>query len=247
MRRLARSLSLPRRSPEPRAGRGRRGMTLIEVMVAVTILGMVATVVFSGFSQTMRNKRRIEEQADRTHVIRVAMERMVQELSMAYVSVHRPLNPSLQQMNTAFIGGHRGRGDRIDFTSFSHRRLYRNAHESDQNEISYFVTEHPDHPSRLVLARREQNRIDDDPQKGGIIQIMVEDVVSFEVEYLDATNGLWTESWDTGEITHQPNRIPSQVKLMLTVKDEDAPHDERTYTTRAQPMINWAVNHAAYQ
>lgn len=236
-----------RRFVDPRIGRGRRGMTLIEVMVAVTILGMVATIVFSGFSQTMRNKRRVEEQADRAHVIRVAMERMVQELSMAYVSVHRPLNPAQQVMNTCFIGGHSGRGDRLDFTSFSHRRLYRDAHESDENEISYFVTEHPEDHSRLVLARREQNRVDDDPQTGGTVQILVEDVVSFEAEYLDPQTGLWTESWDTTDISHQPNRLPTQVKLMLTVKDEQAPQHERTYTTRAQPMITWAVNHAAYQ
>ncbi len=245
MKRRLRSLRV--RGRDPRIGRGRRGMTLIEVMVAVTILGMIATIVFSGFSQTMRNKRRVEEQADRAHVVRVAMERMVQELSMAYVSVHRPLNPALQVMNTCFIGGHSGRGDRIDFTSFSHRRLYRDAHESDQNELSYFVTEHPEDPSRLVLARREQNRIDDDPQTGGTVQVLVEDVVEFEVEYLDGTTGLWTESWDTQELTHQPNRLPVQVKLMLTVKDDTAPQHRRTFTTRAQPMINWAVNHAAYQ
>jgi type II secretory pathway component PulJ len=37
-------------------------------MVAVTILGIVTTVVYGGFSQTMRNKRRIEDQSDRAHV-----------------------------------------------------------------------------------------------------------------------------------------------------------------------------------
>jgi general secretion pathway protein J len=223
------------------------GMTLVEVMVAVTILAIVSTVVFGGMSQTMRNKRRIEEQADRAHVIRVAMERMVSELSMAYVSAHRPIDPSLQMMNTCFIGGRGRHGHRLDFTSFSHRRLYRDAHESDQNELSYFITEDPEDRSRLVLARREQNRIDDDPQTGGTVQVLVEDAVDFEVEYLDATTGLWTDSWDTQNVSGQPNRLPMQVKLMLTVRDETASNRRRTYTTRAQPMITWAVNHAAYQ
>lgn len=224
-----------------------RGMTIIEALVAITILAIVATVVFGGFSQTMRNKRRIEEMADRSHVIRVAMERMVSELSMAYVSVHVNVDPSLQTMNTCFIGGRSGRGHRIDFTSFSHRRLYRDAHESDQNELSYFVTEHPERRDTLVLARREQNRIDEDPQTGGTIQILVEDVLEFEAEYLDVVTGEWTDTWDTRDITHQPNRLPAQVKLMLTVRDESAPRDRRTYVTRAQPMIIWAVNHAAYR
>ncbi len=225
----------------------RRGMTLVEVLVAVVILGIVATVVFGGFSQTMRNKRRIEEQADRSHVVRVALERMVSELSMAYVSVHANGNAALQVMNTCFIGGRHGRGHRLDFTSFSHRRLYRDAHESDQNEISYFLAENPNDRSQHVLARREQNRIDADPQTGGTTQIMVEDVIELEVEYLDAATGLWTDSWDTRDVTHQPNRLPAQVKILLTVRDPSARSNQRTFATRAQPAITFAVNHAVYR
>ncbi|MGE0791431.1 MAG: type II secretion system protein GspJ [Sandaracinaceae bacterium] len=226
--------------------RGRRGMTLIEVMVAVTILSMVAIITFSGFSQTMRNKRRIEEMADRSHVIRSAMERMVREISMAYVSIQVNPNPALQTMNTCFIGGRQGPGHRLDFTSFSHRRLYRDAHESDQNEISYFVTDHPDERSQRVLARREQNRIDQDPQSGGSIQIMVEDVLDLELEYFDHVTGEWTDSWDTRDLTHQPNRLPTFVQIRLTVPDERAPNRRRVYGTRTSPMITWGLNHAIY-
>jgi len=223
-----------------------RGMTLIEVMVAVTILAIVATITFSGFSQTMRNKRHIEDMADRSHVIRVALERMVAELSQAYVSIHVNPSPVLQTMNTCFIGGRSRGGHRIDFTSFSHRRLYRDAHESDQNELSYFMADHPEDSSRHVLVRREQNRIDDDPQTGGQLQILVDDVLEFEMEYLDATSGEWTDTWDTREVTHQPNRLPVQVKILLTVPDPRGERDQRTYVTRAQPMISWALNHAVY-
>jgi len=222
-------------------------MTLVEVLVAVAILGIVATVVFGGFSQTMRNKRRIEEQADRMHVVRVALERMVSELSMAYVSIHLNPSPQLQTMLTCFIGRTHGRNHRLDFTSFSHERLYRDAHESDQNELSYFVTEDPEDPTRKVLARREDNLLDEDPQSGGSTQILVRDVERFEVTYYDPVGQQWVEYWDSTDGNKQPNRIPYQVKIALTVRDDRAPHHRRTFTTRAQPMINWAVNHAVYQ
>lgn len=227
--------------------RNASGMTLVEVMIAVAILAMVSVVVFGGFSQTMRNKELIQERSDRSHVIRVALERMVNELSMAYVSIH--LNPSLdlQAMKTVFIGRRDGRAHRIDFTSFSHRRLYRDAHESDQNELSYYVTDHPDDYDRLVLVRREDSRVDDEPQEGGRTQILVEDVLDFELEYFDPTTQLWTETWDTVNVSAQPNRLPLQVKIALTVVDEDAERGRRTYMTRAQPMITWALNHAVYQ
>jgi general secretion pathway protein J len=229
-----------------RRAKRERGLTLIEVLVAITIFAIVSVVVFGGFNQTMINKRVVEEDADRMHVLRVALERMVRELSMAYVSVQVNINPSLQTMNTCFIGGRAGRGHRIDFTSFSHRRLYRDAHESDQNELSYFVTTDPEDSSKLVLARREQNRIDEDPQTGGTVQVLVHDVLEFDAEYLDPVSGEWIDEWDTRDLTHQPNRLPIQVKLSLTVRDEDAPRRQRTYVTRAQPMIMWGVNHAVY-
>ena len=222
------------------------GMTLIEVLVAVLIAALVSTVVFGGFDQTMRNRRILEDESDRAHTIRVALERLVAELSMAYVSIHVNPNPALQTMNTCFIGGRSGRAHRVEFTSVSHRRLYRDAHESDQNELSYFITEHPEARDTLVFARREQNRIDQDPQSGGTVQILVEDVLDFELEYLDPTTGLWTDTWDTREITAQPNRLPAQVKIRLTVRDEEAEREERVYATRASPMVTWGLNHAVY-
>lgn len=223
------------------------GMTLVEVLVAVAILAMVATVVFGGFSQTMRNKAAVEEAADRSHVIRVALERMTREIASAYVSMHRNPSPALQTMNTCFIGGRSGRGHRLDFTSFSHRRLYRDSHESDQNELSYFVTSHPEHRDRLVLARREQRRIDEDPQSGGTIQILVDDVTGFEMEYLDPTSNLWVDEWDTTELTHQPGRLPAQVKIRLYVPGRRDRNRREVYATRATPMITWGLNHAIYQ
>jgi general secretion pathway protein J len=222
------------------------GLTLVEAMVAVAIFGIVTTLVYGGFVQTMRNKQRIEEQADRSHVIRVAMERMVRELSMAYVSVHVNPNPQLQAMLTAFHGYRYGRGSRIDFTSFSHRRLYRDAHESDQNELSYFLAEHPDDPRRRVLARREQRRIDDQPDRGGQVTILVEDVRDFQLEYLDGLTLEWVDEWDASPTGSQPNRLPIQVRIRLSVPGIIHRSRVETYVTRAVLPITWALNHAVY-
>ncbi|UJR83554.1 type II secretion system protein GspJ [Sandaracinus amylolyticus] len=223
-----------------------RGMTLIEAMVAVTILAIITTVVYGGFSQTMRNKSRVEEQADRAHVVRVAMERIVRELSQAYVSVHVNPNPSMQSMLTTFHGYRQGRGSRIDFTSFSHRRLYRDAHESDQNELSYFLARHPEHRDQTALVRREQRRIDANPEEGGDLTIMVEDVREFTLEYLDGLTLEWVDSWDATPTGTQANRLPTQVRVQLVVPGVIDPRRTETYTTRAVIPINWALNHAVY-
>ncbi len=224
----------------------RRGFTLLEVILAVTVLALIGTMVYGGFSQTALNKARIEEDVDHSRMVHMTLERITRELSMAFVSTH--VNPSLdlRVSNTAFIGKDNGRDDRIDFTSFSHRRLYRNARESDQNEISYFVTEHPDEPDMNVLARREQNRIDDDPRRGGKSQILVENVEEFNLEYFDPLLSEWVETWDTVNTLAQPNRLPTQVRIRLGVKDPRHKGKTKTFGTRVSIPLTYALNHANY-
>jgi general secretion pathway protein J len=224
----------------------RRGFTLLEIMLAVAVLSLVGTMIYSGFAQTALNKARIEQDVDHSRVIHMTLDRMARELTMAFVSTH--VNPSLdlRVVETAFIGKDNGKDDRIDFTSFSHRRLYRNARESDQNEISYFVTEHPDDPGVLVLARREQNRIDEDPRRGGKSQILVENIEEFNVEYFDPLLSDWVQTWNTEDMLAQPNRLPTQVRIRLSVKDPRHRGDTQTFGTRVTIPLTYALNHANY-
>jgi len=224
----------------------KRGFTLLEIILAVTVLSLVGTMIYGGFSQTALNKARVEEDVDRSRVVHMALERMVRELSMAFVSTHVNPSPDLRVVQTAFIGKDNGKDDRIDFTSFSHRRLYRDAHESDQNEISYFVTEHPDDSRISVLARREQNRIDGDPRRGGKSQILVEDVEEFNLEYFDPLLSDWVQTWNTLDILAQPNRLPTQVRIRLTVKDPRRRGATQTFGTRVTIPLTYALNHANY-
>ena len=224
----------------------RAGVTLIEVMVAMVILAIVSTLLYTGFVQTANNKKRIEGDLARNHEVRMAMERIVRELSMAFVSAQG--NPLLTPtVKSAVIGKEEGGGSRIDFTSFSHQRLYRDAHESDQNELSYFVTDDPEQSGKDALVRREQNRIDDDPQKGGTAQVMVHDVESFELSFLDPMTGEWLSTWDTTQAAGQPNRLPSQVRITLTVPNIRGQGPALKVTTRASIPLQFALNHATYR
>jgi general secretion pathway protein J len=225
--------------------RTRSGMTLVEVMAAMAILAMVATLLYSAFVQTSRNKERIEGQLDRYHEICSGLERVAQELSMAYTSAHRNINDSLKTMITAFVAKEQGNGTRIDFSSFSHRRLYRNAHESDQNELAFFLAQDPKHPTKKVLARREQRRVDDDPKKGGQSQILIESVKKFELQFLDPLSTEWVKSWDTMGL--QPNRLPSQAKITITVPNVRGRGPDETFGTRTFFPNTYALNFALYK
>jgi general secretion pathway protein J len=232
------------------SGRARTtGMSLIEVMIAITILAMISTLVYSGFTTTARHKARIEQELDRSHLVSAALERMVRELSMAYVS--QQTNASNQNgvgtVLTTFLGKDQGTRDRLDFTAFAHQRLYRNAHESDQCEISYFVTPHPDDGQRLVLARREQNRIDDRPDRGGRVEILLDDVKGIDFEYLDPMTVEWVRTWDAIGAAGQPNRLPMQVRIVLSLPDPRRPARTIKIGTRASIALQWGLNHSTYR
>jgi general secretion pathway protein J len=227
--------------------RAQAGMTLIEIMVAMTILAMVASLLYSGFAQTSRNKQRVEAQLERSHEIRMGLERVASELSMAYVSAHLNPNEALRPVISAFIAKEVGSGTRVDFTSFSHRRLYRNAHESDQNELSYFVTDDPHDSNQNVLARREQRRVDDDPRTGGESQVLIRNVTSFKVSFLDSLSGEWIDTWDTLQGAMQPNRLPTQAKILLTVPNLSGSGPDQTFGTRAWLPNAYALNFAGYR
>jgi general secretion pathway protein J len=184
---------------------------------------------------------------DRYHEIYAGIERIAQELSMAYTSAHRNPNEALRTMITGFVAKEAGGGSRVDFTSFSHRRLYRNAHESDQNELSYFVTNDPKQPSLKVLARREQRRVDDDFKKGGQSQILIENVRKFELSFFDPLTSDWAATWDSTQTSAQPNRLPTQAKILVTVPNVTGKGPDQTFGTRTNLPATYALNFAAYK
>src|ERR1035438_6490685 len=70
----------------------------------------------------------------------------------------------------------------------------------------------------MDLVRREQTPIDIDPLKGGIVDVVAEDVDEFDVRYFDPLTGQWVETWDTTQITGQPNRLPLEVSIRIVLK-----------------------------
>jgi general secretion pathway protein J len=206
-------------------------MTMIEVIVAIGILAMVAVLIHGVVDSLSRGKKGEGMRSERVHEGREALQRIVRDLSSAYLSMHVPAVPALMTEKTAFVGRNSTQFDRLDFTAFAHRRTDRDSHESDQAEVGYFVVPDPEVAEKMDLVRREQTPIDIDPLKGGIVDVVAEDIEEFDVRYLDPLTGQWTESWDSMQLTGQPNRLPLavRVRLVLNGVGAGAPY---TYTTK---------------
>jgi general secretion pathway protein J len=208
-----------------------RGMTMIEIMVAIGILTMVAVLIHGVIDSLSRGRKGEGMRAERAHEGREAMQRIVRDLSGAFISMHVPSVPALMTSRTAFVGKSSPPYDRLDFTSFAHLRTERDSHESDQAEVGYFVVKDPEVPEKMDLVRREQTPIDYEPLKGGIVNVVAEDVEKFDVRFLDPQTSQWIETWDSMQITGQPNRMPFEVDITLVLKGVGggAPY---SYTTK---------------
>ena len=191
-----------------------RGLTLLEVMIAISVLSLISMLIYGAFSVITRGKQVTTQLSERYRLGRVAMSRMARELSTAFLSAHVAAIPPLNVRATAFIGTAR----RVDFNAFSHRRIVKDAHESDQCELSYFSASHPKNTKVLNLARREQVIADDQPGKGGVVQILVDDIDTFSLRYLDPLTGLWSDMWDSTSPAGNLNRMPLQIELNLVLK-----------------------------
>lgn len=195
-----------------------RGLTLLEVLVSIGILALIATLIYGAFDGMARSRAGLTRLDDRYQQGRSALARMSRELSSAFLSMHQPAQQSQKIRTTAFVGKSQGTHDRVDFTSFSHRRLGRDLHESDQNELGFFLARDPDHSDKYDLVRREQKEIDLEPTRGGVINVLCEDVAEFDLSYLDATTGEWTETWDSTQAAGQFQRLPLQVKIRVVLR-----------------------------
>jgi general secretion pathway protein J len=195
-----------------------RGMTLFEVIVAIGILAMVAVLIGGVVDSLSRGKTGEGKRAERVREGREAVERIVRDVSSAYLSTHVPLVQAMVTGKTAFVGRGSTPFDRVDFTAFAHTRTERDAHESDQAEVGYFVTSDPSVTGKMDLVRREQTPIDFDPIKGGINSVVAEDVDEFDLRFLDPQTSQWVENWDSTQVAGQPNRLPLAISIRLVLK-----------------------------
>ena len=207
-------------------------MTLLEVLVSISILAMIAILIYGVFDSMSRGKKGEEMRSDRAHQGRDAVQRIARELQAAYLSLHTPTNTSLVTRTTAFIGTTGGTFDRVDFAAFAHKRYERDAKESDQCEIGYFAVRDPTVSDKMDLVRREQTPIDIDPRKGGVVNVLAENIESFDLMYLDAMTGTWVDTWDSTQVTGQPARMPLEVRVTLVLKGvgHGAPYQFQTKT-----------------
>lgn len=199
------------------------GMTMIEVLVAMAIVTIMMLAVWRSFSATVTATEMTVDIQERYSTVRNAMDRMAAELATAYLSFNR--NPAETRHFTLFEGRSDGQGDSVTFSSFAHLRIRRDANESDQTVIQYFLEQDPEDNTRTHLYRRETKRLTgdlaEDLRRYAPAYVLCEDVESLEFEYWDTTREEWLDEWRTTVAEGQPDRLPPRVRIKLGIMNDD--------------------------
>jgi general secretion pathway protein J len=203
-------------------------MSMIDIMIAVVVLLMlsIATVV------SMQNAVRLNDAMKSQDVtLRAPMTRIRQELRLAFLATDLT---AVERYRTVFVGT-KGNPDTLWFSTRGHQRLYRDARESDQAEITIWAEPMPRidglDPEGLVLYHRESTPIDGKPGEGGVIHPIAYNVKSFQLRYLDHRTNEWRDEWDTrGADT--PNVLPRAVEIAMVVLRPD-PREPGRYVEKA--------------
>ena len=204
-----------------------RAFSLLEILIAASLLALIGVFLMTSLSSALDVKEAVETTSNRYHLVRSAMSRMTEEISMAFLTAHR--NQLEKNTETCFAGER----DRVDFTAFGYVPKVIDAKQGDVRQLSYFLGDDPVSRTR-ALMRREQANLDDDYQKGGRELALLTDVVSLELSYFDTPSDSWKDVWECNEDNPQAT-APARVRIKLVAKMDGG--QEQTFTTQSQLWV----------
>ncbi len=159
----------------------------MEILVAVALLAMMGLILTTATGSILGAIKDTRDSQEEYHAARVALGRMEREIAMAYLSKHQS---QFKTTKTAFIG----KGNSLTFSYMGHRRMVRNAPESDEGFVTYRL-EKDRKTGQNILVRREKPVIDDQPEKGGQKLILATGVSKLTFQYWDFDKEAWQSDW----------------------------------------------------
>ena len=242
---------------------GRRaiaGFTMLEVLVAVGLLGFVSLLMVQAIRLSFQAREEIARVEDLNHGAQVALRRMASDVSMAYLSNH--VNPEEPTTATLFDG----RQDRLMFSYLGHERRRRGSRESDQGIVEYRLDRSDE---GRILGRREKATPDAEPERGGVRETLVAGVKDFRLAYWDEKAEDWKDEWEAimedatrsgtaGSLSPVLNpagsammkaaqdklledfKLPSRVYIRLVLEDADG--NEFPFETQARIHLRYPLN-----
>ncbi|MFT7518121.1 MAG: general secretion pathway protein J [Kiritimatiellia bacterium] len=195
-------------------------MTMIDTMISVAILLVLSTFTVVSMRNAVQLNGFMKSQDNASRAVLVKLRH---QLQLAFLTTDLSTTESYV---TVFVGQDQD-PDQLYFATRSHQRMYRDARESDQAEITVWAERMPDvdglEGEGYVIYHREAPRIDDEPGKGGTVHPLAYNVKEFSLRYLDGQKNEWVDEWDS-RASDYLNRLPRAVEIAMVVNFPDPRH-----------------------
>ena len=197
------------------------GFSLIEVMVALAVVGIILLLAYRSIGNTSEAVQQVSESADVQHTVRVVLGRLAEELISA--------DWTDEPRDTLFLGvdgNEEGRpADSLRFRSRAHVRKAVDARESDLNVLDYSLQ------NKTLIRREEHNVLS--LSEATVESDEISGVASLNVRYWDGT--VWRDDWDAKRAKGLP------VAVLLELAMEGPFSRLETFTTMVSLPLGRAI------
>jgi len=193
-----------------------RGFTLLEILIAMFIMAIVVSIIFTSYTGTFRVIDEAESQAEIYGMARIALQRIQEDLESAYFSQEKKPSQPGDIQPCRFEGKDRdieGRdADTLRFFSRAHLIFDEGGVDSGTAEVSYYVKE-KDGRDDLTLYRSDTPGFKEAPEEGTGGVVLCDGLWSIKFLYYDA-DGTVHDSWDTKKEEYK-GKLPVMVSVFL--------------------------------
>jgi len=198
--------------------RKQHGFTLIEVMVAVLITGMLMVSVMTNLDATRKAVDTIHNVMETENTGPRILDLMRADLDR--IAIYDAYQYKLLKGESETVLG--ADADRLDMIVYGRTRaefeipgLDRPIH-APIAEVGYRLRTNPTRSEFLELYRREDALVDEDPWRDGSYSLLYDRVVSLNLRYAKKPdhNFVWEENWDT----EQEETLPYAIDVFLEIE-----------------------------
>ncbi len=203
--------------------RKQTGLTLLDLLVAITLLAIILTTIYWVFANHQRSVEAASEARDAYGQGRLILDRMVRDVTGAWL-------PAGKRPKAGFAYLFSGRETGLDFITTAHLSSDI-APGLDLVEVGYRIMKN-EREDDFTLVRRQDSTPDDDAEDGGSEIILTKSLKAIEIGYLNRS-GQELSEWEAEQLSE----LPYAVKISLTLTA--ASGKQETFSTVVALALAW--------